>query len=283
MSHVISKKDIINYYDLTFFEYNFILGLGSHLGMHYGYYDNNHKTYAEANRNLNCMIAKLANVTKGMKVLDAGCGVGGSVIWLAKNIGAEAIGITLSKTQVEKAKMFAQKYEVRNLTQFMVGDYTHTKFPDKSFDVVWAIESVCHAKEKLDFIKESYRILKPGGCLIVSDGFIKKRKITDSEKELIRKWLMGWKVPSLEYMDQFIEKMKSVGFKNIHKKDVSENVMPFSKRLYKWAKILNPIAQVLRFLGIFSRVNTGNVIAAAGQYPALKQGLWQYGIVWGRK
>ena len=251
--------------------------------MHYGYYDNNHKTYAEANRNLNCMIAKLANVTKGMKVLDTGCGVGGSVIWLAKNIGAEAIGITLSKTQVEKAKMFAQKYEVRNLTQFMVGDYTHTKFPDKSFDVVWAIESVCHAKEKLDFIKESYRILKPGGCLIVSDGFIKKRKITDSEKELIRKWLMGWKVPSLEYMDQFIEKMKSVGFKNIHKKDVSENVMPFSKRLYKWAKILNPIAQVLRFLGIFSRVNTGNVIAAAGQYPALKQGLWQYGIVWGRK
>lgn len=283
MSHVISKKDIINYYDSTFFEYNFILGLGSHLGMHYGYYDNNHKTYSEANRNLNCVIAKLANVTKGMKVLDAGCGVGGSAIWLTKNIGVEATGITISNAQAEKAKLYAQKYGVSDLTQFIVGDYTHTKFPDKSFDVVWAIESVCHAGEKLDFIKESYRILKPGGCLIVSDGFMKKRKLTDSEKELIGKWLMGWKVLSLEYMDQFIKKMKSVGFKNIRKKDVSENVMPFSKWLYKQAKILNPIAQVLRFLGIFSRVNTDNVISAILQYPALKQGLCQYGIVWGRK
>src|SRR5919112_1843604 len=49
---------------------------------------------------------------------------------------------------------------------FLEASYFDMPFEDNSADVVWAIESVCHAKDKFQFYKEAFRVLKPGGKLI---------------------------------------------------------------------------------------------------------------------
>ena len=152
-----SAKDLnqktIRYYEQTFFDYFLVLRLWKHWGMHYGFFDKDHQTLEKASLNLNRVLAERAGIHEGTKVLDAGCGVGGSAIWLAKNKGAVVTGITIVEQQYKKAEELAVKYEVEDKTEFLVRDYCDTGFPNSTFDVVWGIESVCYAEDKSDFLK----------------------------------------------------------------------------------------------------------------------------------
>lgn len=80
-----TKTSVIRYYQETYLDYFFVLGLWGHWGMHFGFYDESHTTLREAILNSNRVLALKAGVQEGMKVLDAGCGVGGSALWLARN------------------------------------------------------------------------------------------------------------------------------------------------------------------------------------------------------
>src|SRR5262249_58415583 len=95
----------------------------------------------------------------------AGCGVGGSAVWLARTHAVEVVGVTLVASQVVRARRFAETSGVTGRVTFEQQDYTHTTFPDGTFDVVWAMESICHAPEKGLFVQEARRLLKPGGRL----------------------------------------------------------------------------------------------------------------------
>ncbi len=167
-----SKKTLVEYYNKTYKDYRVFYGLDKTLSIHFGYYDDNNKTQDKAVINMNKVLASISKITVDDVVLDAGCGIGGSSIWLAKNIGCKVIGITLSERQAFLASKLAQKNNVSNLVQFFVKDFTSTKFPPNSFDVVWGLESICYAKNKRDFLSEARRILKKGGRIIVADGFL---------------------------------------------------------------------------------------------------------------
>lgn len=277
------NKKIRDYYDRTSFEYQLVLGLNAHHGMHFGYYENPRQTYTEANLNLNRVLAEYAEIKSGERVLDAGCGIGGSSVWLAKNRQVETVGITLSQKQRDQAEKFAQSVGVSVKTEFLVRDFLRTGFAENCFDVVWAIESVCHANKKFDFLHEAYRVLRPGGRLIVADGFANKVNLNATERKLMNSWLKGWWVPNLATVTGFTSDMKKIGFKKIRFWDVSEKVMPFSKWISNRAGWLLIPAKFLRLLGVFDNVNINNGIAAVNQYPALSQDLWAYGIFLGKK
>lgn len=166
-----SSKDIATYYDVSEDHYMYFWDLNQSHSLHYGYWDASTKTFREALANINTILADKAGIAPGDKVLDAGCGVGGSSIWLAKNKYAVVTGITLSQKQASRANAFAKQIGLEKHAVFEVQDYTNTTYDSESFDVVWAIESVCHAANKEDFIKEAYRLLKPGGQLILADFF----------------------------------------------------------------------------------------------------------------
>jgi tocopherol O-methyltransferase len=73
----------------------------SALAMHYGFWDKETSNHAEALINMNRALATRAEVRPGDHVLDAGCGIGGSAIWLARDFGVRVVGITLVPSEVE--------------------------------------------------------------------------------------------------------------------------------------------------------------------------------------
>src|SRR5207249_8143966 len=112
----------------------------------------------------------------------------GSSIFLSRIFGCQVEGITLSTKQVNYATQKGIQFGVSGKVNFTVGNYLDTKFPDNYFDVVWAIESVCHAPEKGDFIKEAYRVLNKGGRLIIADFFSNLTGSSGDKNNLLKKW-----------------------------------------------------------------------------------------------
>jgi tocopherol O-methyltransferase len=277
------KEQIIQYYDTCEIDYRLLWDLEHSLAMHAGFWDSRVKTLREALQRENEVLAEMANIQKGETVLDAGCGVGGSSIFLAQRYGCRVTGITLSAKQVQKASEYARKLAVEPLPSFQVMDYTQTHFEDSSFDVVWGVESVCHAQDKSLFIKEAFRVLKQGGRLIIADGFAIKDSYDPEDRILMERWLKGWGVQSLETINNFENYLKKTGFKNIAYRDATSHVIPSSRRLYLYSWPAWLVSKLGEYAGWRSKVQTENICGACYQYPTLKKGLWQYGIFYAEK
>lgn len=156
-------RDTARHYDDCYWDYRTAWFDNENLALHYGYWDLHTKTHRQALLNKNRVVCEMAGIGPEQHVLDAGCGIGGSAIWLAKNVGCRVTGITVSVQQVRHARRHAQRHGVAERVDFQVADFCRTPFPDASFDVVWAIESSCYAVDKRDFFREAYRLLRKGG------------------------------------------------------------------------------------------------------------------------
>ena len=87
------------------------------------------------------------------KILDVGCGIGGTSRYLAKKYTNSAVtGITLSSEQVKRATELASDRGINNV-KFQVMDALAMTFPDNSFDIVWACESGEHMPDKKKYIQ----------------------------------------------------------------------------------------------------------------------------------
>ena len=98
-----------SYYEGTRWDYRWVWGVRNTYALHFGYYDEQATHHRAAVANMNKVMADLVNIKPGEKVLDAGCGVGGSSIWLAQHRNCEVVGITPVESQVKDAFRNAQK------------------------------------------------------------------------------------------------------------------------------------------------------------------------------
>lgn len=277
------EEQIIEYYETT--EASYIDGwdLNNSFAMHYGYKDNTTKTFGDTLLRMNTVLAKLAKIKATDIVLDAGCGIGGSSLYLAKNIGCKCIGITLSEKQAAKANRIAITLNRHHLVDFKVMSYMQTSFADESFDVVWGLESICYAENKETFIKEAFRLLKKGGRLIIADGMV--IKFENNEHPVIKKWLLGWRVPFLESPERLQAFYKNNGFKKVQYKDITANTRASSKRLY-WIYFGSKLWgwwKKITFRYKWKKLQEQNIDACLYQYKGMQQGLWGYGVVVGEK
>lgn len=276
-------EKIIQYYKDTENAYKDSWDLNNSLAIHYGYWDASVKSFPESLVRMNEVMMEAAAIQQTDRVLDAGCGVGGSSIFLAASSGCRVTGITLSQRQVELARENAKKKKVEALIDFKVMNYCSTDFPDAGFDVVWGCESICYADSKEQFIKEAYRLLKPGGRLIVADGFVSE--LENNDNPIIRQWLDGWQVNYLETSDRFVSFMQQAGFDNINFRNISKEASHSSRRLYQFYFLASLYLawKKINFSKPATEMQKKNIQACKFQYKGMKKGLWQYGLITGKK
>lgn len=278
------QADAAQHYDDCYNDYLFAWCNRDNLALHYGYWDETapyHQHQALLNKN-DVLYAK-AGIQPGDHVLDAGCGIGGSTIWMAKTHGNRVTGITISAKQASYAANHAKRHGVADKVDFQVADFCATPFADASFDVVWALESSCHALNKADFLAEAYRLLRPGGRVVVCDGFLLKRDFTDDQWQAVVTCLNGWAVPNLCARDEFNGLLSEQGFHDIVCHDITAQTWPSVQHMYKVAKRLKPVQTISQWLGLRTPAQTANYRVGLAQYQLFTEKLTEYCIFTARK
>jgi tocopherol O-methyltransferase len=266
-------RPIREYYEQTWHDYRFLWLNPSNYAIHFGYWDQLTRGHADALNRLNAVLASYIGIHPGAHILDAGCGVGGSSIWLARRFGATVTGITPVGSQVRRARRIAAEQGVADRVRFAEEDYTRTTFADASFDVVWAVESVCHAADKAAFYREAQRLLRPGGRLGIVEYMRTSCPLPDDGEALLQNWLSGWAIPDLATAEEH-RAWAQARFTEVQLIDITSNVRRSLARLHRMAVAAWPGELILRTLGLRSDTQHGNWRGARDQFRALTRGLW---------
>ncbi|MEB3323058.1 MAG: methyltransferase domain-containing protein [Synechococcaceae cyanobacterium] len=128
----------------------------------------------------------LASLPPGSRLLDVGCGIGGSARILARDYGFEVLGISISPAQIERARALTPPQA--GACRFAVMDALALELPDRSFDAVWSVEAGPHMPDKQRYADELLRVLRPGGLLAVADW--NRRDPTDGAMTARERWVM---------------------------------------------------------------------------------------------
>ena len=113
-------------------------------------------------RHQQLMISKL-ELSPGMTILDIGCGTGGPMRRVAREAGVRVVGVNISEVQCDNAKRLNAAAGLNDMTDCLVCSFMDmSTIADMTFDRGYAIESTCHAADKVAAFAEIYRVLKPG-------------------------------------------------------------------------------------------------------------------------
>jgi len=177
-----------------------------------GYSKDDINLVPEANLGLGCgnPIA-LANIKKGDIVLDLGSGAGFDVFLASKKVGrnGKVIGVDMTEEMIKKAKENAQKHNYENV-EFRLGDVEELPIEDNSIDVIISNCVINLAPNKKKVFKESYRVLKKGGRMYVSD-IVLLGELT--EKQRNDTGLIAGCVGGALQKEDYLNLIKKVGFK----------------------------------------------------------------------
>ena len=110
------------------------------------------------------------------------------------------VGVNVVEDHVERARRYARERHLGAQVRFEVADYARTGLPPSSFDVVWAQESACHAPDKSALAAEAFRVLRPGGRLVMAEYHIVPGRESSADLRVLQDgWAMtldteaGWR------------------------------------------------------------------------------------------
>ena len=113
-------------------------------------------------RHQRLMIAKL-ELQEGMSVIDVGCGVGGPMRRVVGEAGVRVLGVNNNVLQLDRAKELNAEAGIDRMVDYLAASFMDMgAIADGTFDRGYAIESTCHAPDKVGAFTEIYRVLKPG-------------------------------------------------------------------------------------------------------------------------
>jgi tocopherol O-methyltransferase len=249
---------------------------GEHL--HHGYW-NDGETIAQAQIQLMQQLAQRAGIPRSASVLDIGCGVGGSALWLAAEFDCQVTGLTISPVQAAMAKKKAKARGLGQNVRFKVNDANQWKPEPESFDVVWIMESSEHFPDKKHFFERCALALRPGGTLAVCAWLRRDGDMLPGEQKLVATIAEAMMSASLDSLSDYRNWMHDAGLTVTTAEDITRHVEPTWSHCGRLGE--NPI---LRFLIGFTGGPTRRFVKA---FPLMQEayssGAMAFGLFVARK
>lgn len=224
--------------------------------MHHGYYVPEDRTdHVQAQIDMIDECLKWADIpepgTPGAptKVVDVGCGIGGSSRHIARKYAAETKGITLSPYQAQRGNELAKEQGVADRCSFQVADALEMPFENDEFDLVWSLESGEHMPDKTQFVDELCRVVAPGGRIILVTWCHRDLKegetsLTKKEEKLLAKINRAYYLPRWCSVDDYVALLEERGAVDIKRDDWSYTIAPF------WKAVIRSSLSVKSFVGL---------------------------------
>jgi tocopherol O-methyltransferase len=210
---------------------------GDHI--HHGLFLRGNELPEEAQINLLDHCARLSDVRNGLRVLDVGCGHGGTCIYLARHYGCHAEGLTLSGKQVLLAEKNARRAGVEALTRFLVADVDSHTFPTGDIDLVWTMESSEHFGDKSGYFRRAALALRPGGRLMLTawTGSMENARVRSVAKTFL--------CPSLQTAENYRQEIEHAGLRIRAHEEITGNVMRTWESCLQRARKLRALISIL--------------------------------------
>jgi ubiquinone/menaquinone biosynthesis C-methylase UbiE len=203
--------------------------------VHWGYWPDPEKAvgddedYGRAAEALTLELCRLAGIREGHRVLDVGCGFGGTIASLNERFDRIALtGLNIDERQLERARQMVMPLR-DNTVSFRQGDACAMPFEDESFDRILAVECIFHFPSRDAFFREAHRVLAPGGVMALSDFipvplFLPATWVATSR--LFERFNVFGRCNVQYTLARYRRLAKQTGFVPVAERDVTRNILP---------------------------------------------------------
>ena len=250
--------------------------------MHHGFYaDDRKKDHVQAQVDMVDETLRWAGVDAAApptRILDVGCGIGGSSRHLARKYGCSGVGITLSPVQARRAQQLSDEQGLP--LEFQVADALGMPFEDDAFDLVWSMESGEHMPDKAQFVRELARVCKPGGRVILvawchRDLADAERALRPLEEGLLRVISAAYYLPRWSSVADYSRHARAAGLSVVRTDDWTEKVRRF------WPAVIGSALRPRNFVRMLRA--GGSTVRGALVMPLMilgqKLGLIRFGML----
>lgn len=262
------KQRVANFYDKL--SPHFRTLWGEHL--HDGFYENGNETKAVAQEKLVAYLAAFAELPRGRRGLDIGCGMGATSVWLAKNLDARMTGITLSATQVSIARELALRESVD--AEFLQIDAERFD-PAVPFDFAWMLGVLGHFEDQRGFVRNAGRLVRPGGRFMLTDWVAPPDLSAADRRRYVDPTLEGMLMPDIASLEEYVEWFNTSEFRVLGARDLT------AQTLKTWDQGISILrgADILRMAWDVGPEAVGMIAAVRNMRTAMRKGHIRYGIL----
>jgi MPBQ/MSBQ methyltransferase len=235
--------------------------------MHFGYYRAganplNREAMLEQ-MNAEVLVRLQVDGTCGPRLLDLGCGLGATLRSFARRLPhSQLLGVTRVPWQVEQARALNASAGYRDRIDVVEADYENTPLGCSSFDGVYALESSCYARgsDKCMLLEEAHRLLRPGGRIVVVDGFLIGDFFNEAQRHIYRNVCECWVVEEFAELQRFVRCLEKLEFSEITVEHLQMRVAP-SVMHVPWVSLKFLLTEVVFGTRPMTRARWNNVLA----------------------
>ena len=275
------QQKVVDYYTTKESRWGYFLLLKG--VKHFGYYPEGREdiSMADAQRLMVEKLRENRDLPADSLLLDAGCGEGEVATYLANRYQFRVQGVDLQEDGITKAEKRRARLKLERRVEFRVMDYMDLAFPDETFDGVYTMETLVHAPDYRQALREFHRVLKPGGTLVLFEYSMcpmesYPRRLREIARMVIEESAM-YSLP-LFLHDRFSELLENSGYTVISTENATERIVPMLRTFYRLAWL--PY-QLIKLLG--RQRQFINTTFAAESYENRAHDYARYNIVVARK
>jgi tocopherol O-methyltransferase len=267
------KASIREHYDLLSPLYRDLWGIH----IHHGYWIDGTETKEQAQEQLIEILASRIGMRRGTRMLDIGCGIGGTAIYLARRFDARVIGITISPVQALMATRLAAMNGIAGCS-FAAMDAEEMGIGGE-FDVVWSVEALSHMSNRQHVLEDAIALLKPGGKLGIIDWFKHAGLTHDDQTRYLDPLEKGMLVYGLDTMETYAGSVQACDCRVTAREDLTASIAKtwdicteFSRLPSLWRIARDHGPDFVRFFRSFRAMQA-----------ALRAGVFRYGLITAEK